>query len=266
MRLTRRGALIGGTAGVVGAGLLARPLWDAVTGPDLHIPDVPEGDVRLERVRSDARGQAVDLFTAVPDGHGDGAGLPVCLVLHGATNRPDSYRECGLPQLLTSAVRAGAPPFVLAGADGGAQKWERVGSDDPSHMLTDELPGWLAERGFDTGRLAAWGWSMGGYGALRHAELRPDWLRAVAAFSPAVQPGDAVFSGADALAGQTVGVWCGTEDPLVERVVDLIEAIPGGPDIASTSPGEHTMEYWTRQAEDAFLFVGEHLSPGSGAD
>jgi S-formylglutathione hydrolase FrmB len=37
---------------------------------------------------------------------------------------------------------------------------------------------------------------MGGYGALLLAETFPGFVRSVAAFSPAVTPGDAVFSGA----------------------------------------------------------------------
>ena len=60
--------------------------------------------MRLEQVYSHARGQKVDLFTAVPHGHGDGAGLPVCLILHGVTATPSDYQGFGLGRFLTAAV------------------------------------------------------------------------------------------------------------------------------------------------------------------
>ena len=67
-----------------------------------------------------ARGQTVDLFTAVPAGYGDGAGLPVVVILHGASATAKDFQPFGLARFLTQAVRDGAEPFVLAGADGGS--------------------------------------------------------------------------------------------------------------------------------------------------
>ena len=103
-------------------------------------------------------------------------GLPVCLILHGATARPPDFQPFGLGKFLTAAVRRGAPPFVLAGADGGLLFWE------PGHApgtirrrwCWTRCRGGCDARGFDTSRMAAWGWSMGGYGSLRLAEVRPD--------------------------------------------------------------------------------------------
>lgn len=264
VQLSRRAAITAGVAttaaavGAVGVGVGQRLLGS--DRRDLTIPDVPAGEHGVERLRSDARGREVDLFTAVPHGYGDGAGLPVCLVLHGAdSGRPADYADLGYPQLLTAAVRDGAAPFVLAGADGGAQRWEAVGDDDPGRMVTDEMPEWLRERGFDVARPALWGWSMGGYGVLRIAERRPDWPAAVVAFSPAVGPGDAVFADAERLADVPLGVWCGTEDPLLPAVRDLVAALPVPPEVASYSEGAHNHEFWTSVAEDAFAFLGQHL-------
>ena len=117
--LTRRRLLAAG-AGIAGAGLLsaaaagpaalhddARRFRDWILRrPDAFIPSAPEGVVKLETVHSAARGRDVDLFTAVPQGYGAGAGVSVCLVLHGATARPSDFQPFGLPRFLT-AGRAG---------------------------------------------------------------------------------------------------------------------------------------------------------------
>lgn len=181
-------AVVGGAGWVLGPERVERRLG---LGPDPFVPDAPAGQVRLETVRSSARGRDVDLFTAVPAGHGDGAGLPVVVVLHGASATAADFEPYGLGRFLTAAVEDGAPPFVLAGADGGVLSWEPdpASADDPQRMVLEEMPTWLAEHGFDADSKALWGWSMGGYGSLRAAEADPGWARAVAAFSPAVSVG-----------------------------------------------------------------------------
>lgn len=267
--LTRRRFIIGGLglAGVAAAGGAAYAVlpprytrWSG-TAPDPFIPDAAEGRIRLETVRSAARGRDVGLFTAVPAGHGDGAGLPVVVVLHGSSATAADYQSFGLGRFLTAAVDAGAEPFVLAGADGGLLRWEPdpAGGDDPRQMVLEEMPEWLAERGFDADRRALWGWSMGGYGVLGVAETDPAWARAVAAFSPAIAPGDAVFGGVDALAGQPLGIWCGTNDGFYDSVQALVAALPEPPEIASYGSGAHTRVYWNDQTVDAFAFLGSHL-------
>lgn len=273
--VTRRTAL---WAGVGAAGLAAAGggalAYDPVAGrvrrrfgPDpvgAPIPDAAEGTVRLTSVRSAARGRDVGLWTAVPAGHGDGVGLPVCLVLHGASATTADFSRFGLARFLTAAVRAGAPPFVLAGADGGRSRWLGDGpgsADDPQRMLAEELPGWCAERGHDVSRLASYGWSVGGSGALRAAELRPGALRAVAALSPAVRTGDAVFRDVGALDGGGTGLWCGREDALFPAVRDLAAAVPGGPAVATWGAGRHTRAYWNTVTPAAFAFVGRRLAP-----
>ncbi|MGW4153539.1 hypothetical protein ACWEDF_10345 [Micromonospora chersina] len=149
--LTRR-TLLGAAAGVAGAavvgGLAARQLAEPRPGPAPAVPDAPAGDERLIRIRSGARDREVDFWTAVPEGYGDGRGLPVCLVLHGASATPRDYGRFGLARFLTDAVRRGAPPFALAGATGGRLSWRRSGDDDPQRMVREELPTWCARRGF----------------------------------------------------------------------------------------------------------------------
>lgn len=266
--LTRRNLLWGaaGIAGVAAVGGVGLSLAPGVKrqfgmGPDPYIPDAPEGRVRLERIESAARGRDVDLFTAVPAGYGDGAGLPVVVILHGASATASDFQRFGLARFLTESVRDGAAPFVLAGADGGLTRWEGDGqSDVPQAMLTDELPGWLADRGFDADRRALWGWSMGGYGCLRLAEANPDYARGVAVFSPAISGGGPVFEDAEALAAQPLGIWCGTDDPFYDAIRDFVDDLPQKPAIASFAAGEaHTRVYWNGQTLDAFAFLADHL-------
>ena len=107
-------------------------------------------------------------------------------------------------------------------------------------MMLSEMPRWLDQRGFDSSRLAGWGWSMGGYGVLGLAEARPDWLRSVAAFSPAVEPGDTVSASLGRLAGTPLGIWCGRQDPLFGDVQRLVAELPERPQFVSYGPGAHT--------------------------
>lgn len=261
---------------VAGVGIGAAASWPLLPGrvtnritnlftdpPVAFIPDAEVGRVTLETVYSEQRGKDVDLFTAVPAGYGKGEGLPVVVICHGATGNPTMYADFGLPQFLTAAVDAGADPFVLAGAHGDVLRWEpQPDGDNPQAMVLEEMPQWLDERGFDGDRRALWGWSMGGYGVLRMAEVEPGWARAVAAFSPAVSEGDAVFEDVDALTGTPLGIWCGTEDGLYDSVRALVAALPEEPEIASFSEGQHTRVYWNDQTLDAFAFLASHLGKG----
>ncbi|HEX5251328.1 MAG TPA: alpha/beta hydrolase-fold protein [Gaiellales bacterium] len=265
----------GGVFAVVGAGAVAsgvvpgrsrlkadlKDQYHAWFSPHPHIPDAPEGEIRLEQVRSQARGKTVDLFTAVPHGHGDGAGLPVCVILHGVSATPKDYQGFGLGKFLTAAVERGAPPFVLAGADGGVLYWEPdpAGGDDPQRMMTEEMPRWLAARGFDARRIAGWGWSMGGYGVLRLGEVRTGWLRAVAAFSPDVTHSASVANDDGVYRTTPLGVWCGRSDPLYDDVRAFVAQLPRRPRVLSYGDGAHTRAYWDSVTLPAFAFVAGEL-------
>jgi len=267
--LSRRSLIIGGGAvlGVAVGGAVAWPLLPGrvkrlvTPDPDPFIPDAAEGQVALETVYSKERGAEVELFTAVPAGYGDGKGLPVVVVLHGATATPARYQEFGLGKFLTATVEAGAEPFVLAGAAGGVLRWEpQPNGDNPQAMVLNEMPEWLADRGYDADRRALWGWSMGGYGVLRIDEVDPQYSRATAAFSPAVNPGDAAFAEAAELASQPLGIWCGTDDGLYDNVQEFVDVLPVEPEIASFSDGGHTRVYWNEQTIPALTFLASHLA------
>lgn len=271
-RVTRRRLLVGGALAVVGGGAalavtgdlpLPRRVRARLNDPHGTIPAAAVGEVSLDQVHSTVRGREVGLFTAVPAGHGDGAGLPVCIVLHGASATTADFAGFGLPEFLTAAVEAGVPPFVLVGVDGGRTRWEGDGTDDPQRMLRDEVPGWCDERGFDATRIAAHGWSMGGYGALLLAAEHPGWLRSVAVLSPAVG-GGRLARVVDRLDGDRIALWCGEDDQLLGAVRDLEAAIPGGPALAAYGEGAHTRGYWNTVTPAALAFVGESLRDASG--
>jgi enterochelin esterase-like enzyme len=257
--MRRRTVLATAVASAVVGGAWTYQGGTSAVGPR-PVPSVPPGPERCELRYSKARGTTVDFYTAVPAGHGEGSGLPVCLVLHGGSKRPADFGTLGLGRFLTDAVNRGAPPFVLAGATGDRLAWQPDGRDDPQRMLHEELPAWCAARGFDTGRLAAWGWSMGGYGALLLAEACPRFVRAVAAFSPAVVPGDGVFRDAERLSGLPVGLWCGRQDPLFANVRALRRELPDEPLAGTFGPGKHDFGYWSTAIPAAFSFLATQLS------
>ena len=259
--VSRRAFLVGigagATALAAGGAVLERRGGGELPGP---VPEAPVGDERVERRRSEARGKDVDFYTAVPAGHGDGRGLPVCLILHGASATAADYDDFGFGRFLTDAVQRGAKPFVLAGATGGVLRWEPSGNDDPRAMVHEELPAWCKERGFDTSRMALWGWSMGGYGVLRLAGVHPGFTRAVAAFSPACSRGDAVFQNIAKLKGTPVGLWCGLQDSLIDTVKSLESALTEPKAAGSYAAGRHTRRYWNRCTPAAFDFLGAQLA------
>lgn len=227
--------------------------------PDAYVPDAEEGRVRLETVSSAAMGGDLSLFTAVPAGHGDGAGLPVVIVMHGASASASELRGFGLGRFVTAAVERGAPPFVLAGTDDGPSGWVPVPGVDPVTMLHEELPGWLAERGHDAERRAVWGWSRGGYGALRLAQTDPAWAAAWALFSPAVSSDDPALQDLSDLADARLGVWCGTDDGFYDDVRDVVDRLPTAPEIATFEAGGHTRVFWNDHTLDAFQWLAASL-------
>jgi pimeloyl-ACP methyl ester carboxylesterase len=260
----RRRTILAGGAGLAAlgtaGGTAAALLWSRDDRPDPVIPTAPPGDERLERRASAARGRTVDFYTAVPAGHGDGRGLPVCLVLHGGSKTARDFPALGLGRFLTDAVDRGAAPFVLAGATGDRLSWRPSGGDDPQRMVHEEIPAWCVERGFDTTRVAVWGWSMGGYGALLFASEFPGFVRSVAAFSPAVRPGDDVFTRADRLRGTPIGLWCGRDDDFYDDVRALQRALPIRPAAGGYTDGRHSFGYWSTVIPAAFDFVAASLA------
>ncbi|CAI7974751.1 Acyl-CoA:diacylglycerol acyltransferase [Frankia sp. Hr75.2] len=237
---------------------------------------VAAGPVEVSRVTfaSAARGRQVGMVVIAPGGSRDG--LPACLVLHGRGD--DAERSVGLLNLdryLTAALAVGVAPFALVAVDGGETYWHRRASgDDPEKMIIDEVLPRFAGLGLRATRLAATGWSMGGYGALLLARRHPGLVVAVAASSPAMWPSygasapGAFDSRADFAAHPVLGtppvpgvsyrIDCGAADPF------LAVSRQAARDLAASEqnfgPGGHTPEYWRSVVPAQLAFLSGALS------
>ena len=266
--LSRR-ALLAGGVGAVGLGAAGAVGWQVAPTslkarvglvPDPFLPDAAEGQVRLETVSSAAMDAEVGLYTAVPAGHGDGAGLPVVVVLHGASASAERLVDFELGRFVTASAESGATPFVLAATDDGPAGWVPDGGDaDPQRMVREELPGWLAERGFDADRRVLWGWSRGAYGILRLTQLDPGFARAAALFSPALTAGDPVYDDLDRLVDLPLGVWCGEQDSFYDATTALVDDLSVPPEVLTYGAGEHTRYYWNDHTLEAFAWLASKL-------
>jgi S-formylglutathione hydrolase FrmB len=248
--------------------------------PGAPAPKAAAGRQLSGVLASAARGRDVHWRVAYPPDRQPGDALPVALVLHGrGGNERSAFDELQLDRYLADAVTDGAPPFALAAIDGGDHGYwhRRADGDDAGAMLLDEFVPLLAARGLTTSRVALFGWSMGGYGALLLAETAgPARIAAVAADSPALWPSFAgsaegafdgaadfaahdVMAGSARLAGVPVRIACGDRDPFYGAVRTFARTVP---DLAGTdfSTGEHTDTFWRRTAPDQLRFLASALA------
>jgi S-formylglutathione hydrolase FrmB len=243
------------------------------------LPSVAPGPIRYGSLASAARRRTVAYAIVYPPGTHTNASLPVCLYLHGrgGDHRDVSGRRIGLPWILADRVRAGSPPIVLVGADGGVGYWHRRASgDDAGRMLFDELVPMLHARGFRTERIGLMGASMGGYGALLWSErLGRRRVAAVGAMSPAIwhrYPDSApgafdsaadfaahdVFAGIRRLSGIPVRVDCGKDDSFADATRDFLARAPSTTS-GAISDGCHDPAFWRSAAYGQIANMARHL-------
>ena len=297
MAIDRRTFLIGGAAvgvvavGAVGGGFLVEAgvlpgrskLDEALgrCGSMLEPPDVVTGPVITGTFSSSARnGSDVGWTVVYPPGSSPGDALPVCLFLHGrGGSNADSTGSMQLPRFLAGVVADdGVAPFAIASVDGGdATNWHRRSDgDDPPAMIAGELLPLLASKGLDVGRLAFWGVSLGGTGALYLATL-PDFEPAgVMAASPALwrEPGEwqagayddevdfednSLWNRLDLLDGVNLRIDCGESDPFASRVRQFCDGLNPTP-AGGIEPGCHDNRFWSRQTPAEIAFVGAALA------
>jgi len=296
--VTRRKVLLGGAGVAVGAlagGVAAVELgWvpgrvelgealGRCAGP-APLPAGPGPEVRSALLPSRFRGRDVPWALALPPG-APTAGLPVVLVLHGRGGTARSaFDELGLHRVLADHVAAGGRPFALAAADGDVAYWHpRASGDDPLGMLVHEVLPALRALGLAADRIGAWGWSMGGYGALllaRESErgaLGGVRVAAAAAASPALFDSFAAASAGSFDGPEDFARWgallddpgvsttplrvaCGDSDAFTAatgRYRDAVRPTPAGGIVA----GCHDNGYWAGEAPAALAFLADHLGP-----
>ena len=199
-------------------------------------------------------------------------------MLHGRGNSHASAFSpsyLGLDRFLAAAVGQGAAPFAMASVDGGESYWHaRANGDDAGAMLVDEFLPLLSDHGLDVSRVALFGWSMGGYGALRLAgRLGRDRVVAATAMSPALWHDFAgsplgafdneadfdrvtVFGRQGDLDGNGVRIDCGEEDPFYAATQGYVEGFQVPP-VSGFQPGSHDVGYWRRMAPVQLRFIAE---------
>ncbi|RZI81115.1 MAG: esterase, partial [Microbacterium sp.] len=194
----------------------------------------------------------------------------------GADHRK-AFDTLGVDRFLAQAVADGVPPFAVASVDGGAKSYwhPREDGTDSGAMVMDELVPILRGR-FSLGtNTALYGWSMGGYGALRLA-MRGAAVQAVAACSPALfasygdtaegsfdSPADFEANGLRGQGGDfpdvPVRIDCGNGDPFYFPVRDFVEDLPTPPE-GGFEDGAHHYGYMRRMLPNEFEFIGEKLA------
>ncbi|KTR11537.1 alpha/beta hydrolase [Curtobacterium luteum] len=288
-RVTRR-ALIAGGGAVVAAAAVAEAVnlrWLpgrssmyralGLNGQPGRIPDVTPVPTTSGSFVSKARdGRTVGWTIAAPE---SSEPLPIAVALHGygGSHRTFFGNGLGYDRFLAEHIAHGGAPFAVAGVDGGNRYWHRrADGDDPGAMVLDEFVPMLEQHGYDTGRLAFTGNSMGGYGALRFGGLLgASRVRAVAALSPALwtSAGDTARGAFDDaedfrantvlgrqrdLDGIPVRIDVGNGDgfePAVRTYVDGFTTKPTG----GFEPGAHDAAFWRRMAPAQITFLARHL-------
>jgi pimeloyl-ACP methyl ester carboxylesterase len=206
------------------------------------------------------------------------AGLPLLVCLHGAGgDHRSAFDDLGIDRFLAQATAAGVPAFAVASVDGGAHGYwhPRTTGGDAGAMVTRELIPLLRARFGLGGRFGLYGWSMGGYGALRLA-MRGAGAGAVVASSPALfssypssAPGafddeaDFVRQGLHDQGARfpriPVRIDIGTDDPFYAVVHEFVGQMSPAP-AGGFEAGAHTDGYWRRMLPAQLAFVGAQLA------
>lgn len=233
-----------------------------------------------------APGLSIGWTVTRPHGVPDGQRLPVVIVLHGLGGDRHAFRNTAmLPAYLTDYVDRGGEPFAVATMDAFASWYHprttggEAGSDFAA-VVTDTLIPTLALRKdlrLETERVGLYGFSMGGYGALRIAGLLgPKRVFAVVASSPALfdvweDVKYAAFEDEDAfdeygttfrqaeLRDIPVRIECGEDDEFAEATRHYMSGLLTAPE-GGIFPGRHDAQFTMKHLPDALDFLGKWAS------
>ena len=298
--LTRRAVVLGGAGAVVAGGLAACSSSPARNEPVEKRRVEPRGaDDELPSETTPAEiGAGPPLITgsfvsqkmggretrwAVARPNGVSGKLPVVVVLHALNTNERSIftSKLEMQNVLQRYVDAGNAPFALAAADGARNYWHaRADGTDAGAMVLDEFLPMLASNpklNLSTDRIGLFGWSMGGYGALRlGAMLGSPRVASIAVSSPALwgdprnYPARAFDSLADYQQNSLFGrqqefskipllISIGSSDQFFTYTRQWAASLRPPPAFG-TSAGGHTNRYWRSVLPDAVQFLGRDLA------
>ena len=212
-----------------------------------------------------------------PDAAAESA-MVICLPGRGdvAATIVDSYR-------IQDIVASTGGAFAVVAVDGGSSYWHRRanGENRLAMLLNELLPRLRREHlgNFGAG-VGLWGWSMGGYGALRTFVEASGDFDAVATGGAALftsyagaAPGafdsendfrqNDIFAHLDRLTGP-ISLACGESDPFIAGNRALAKRL-ATPPTTDFSTGCHENRFWRRAAVAQARFLAAHL-PGPDGD
>lgn len=294
MPISRRTAIAGGTlagltalgaAAVVGVETRVLPgrttlnTWLGLTGGPTAVPDVTPSPTTSGSFASTHRGGASTNWILAHPAGVSLDGLPVLISLHGKGG--DASYSFGASNLaleyyLTDSIERGNAPIAIASIDGGDTYWHaRADGTDSGATVLDELVPLLADTGLDTSRIAFFGWSMGGYGAILLGQRSKVTPFAVAASSVAIWPSRAqaaaiafdndadyaangLYNDASSLTPIPTRIACGQDDGFFGNNQSFAAALPQ-PHETEWAVGKHDVALWRRVMPGHLDYVSAHL-------
>ncbi len=224
-----------------------------------------------------------------PDYDSAGRRYPVLYMLHGRGGHREEWLNYGLIEIADQEIRTGhTRPMIIVLPQGDTWYWANHAGDDVlwgEYINRDLLS--EVDSNYRTIRSASaraiGGLSMGAWGALHHAFLRPDLFSVVGAHSPALRLFDdstMTFLGPPAerakkdpfalardlpltnLEGLRIWLDSAQNDPWVKRAQQLHQILVdrGIDHIWQVYPGSHDYAYWREHAVDYVRFYGDALA------
>ncbi|WP_424326619.1 alpha/beta hydrolase-fold protein [Gordonia sp. (in: high G+C Gram-positive bacteria)] len=296
-RLLSRRAMLGGLAGLAALGGVTAcggaealsPKEAANIGGDDRLPtetappQIPTDPPLISGSFVSAKMAGRETRWALTRPSGVTGELPVLIVAHALnTNERSIFGQAlNIQGVVQQYVNAGNPPFAVASVDVGRNYFHaRTDGADGAAMIIDEFIPMLdtsPELNLRTDRIGLYGWSMGGYGALRlGALIGAPRVAAIAVSSPAMWgdpnnfPPRAFDSYADYATNSLFGqqhafskiplmISIGMADQFYTYTRQWAADLHP-PAAFSTTPGGHTNRFWRSVLPDQVEFLGRNLA------
>ncbi|WP_050949878.1 alpha/beta hydrolase [Gordonia effusa] len=298
--VSRRAVLLSGLGAAATAGLAAcgtSPARPRIDPKKMDQPQTADDELPPETSESVAEGgpplitgsfvsakmggRATNWIVARPKGVT--GKLPVVVVLHALNTNEKSIFSSKLQMqvALQQYVDAGNPPFALASVDAQRNYYHlRADGTDGGAMVLDEFLPMLASNpalNLSTERIGLFGWSMGGYGALRlGAMLGAPRVAAISVSSPALwgdprnfpprafdsfedYQANSLFGQQDRFARIPLMIDIGSSDQFFMYTRQWAASLRPPPAF-STTAGGHTNRYWRSVLPDHITFLGRNLA------